>query len=152
DHLGTFKAEGRRGWRRHQPLLARHGGKTDAGRQQAQTGLSILRHEGVEIDERGNFIRHAVGYATDHHAAIGIADENDIRQIRVVDTADHILNMWVEIDLPAEEVLAGADTGQGRSVYVMTRLAQPWRQFPPNHTAGPAAMHQDERRHSSLPS
>jgi hypothetical protein len=33
----------------------------------------------------------------------------------------------------------------------VTRLAQPWRQFPPNHTAGPAAMHQDERRHSFLP-
>ena len=31
-------------------------------------------------------------------------------------------------------------------------LAQPWRQFPPNHAAGPAAMHQDERRHSFLPS
>ena len=34
----------------------------------------------------------------------------------------------------------------------MPRLAQPWRRFPPNHTAGPAAMHQDERHHSFLPS
>src|SRR5882724_1454335 len=75
----------------------------------------------------------------------------DIGQIRVVDNADHVLNMRVEIDLTAEEVLARADTGQGRSVAFMPRLAQPWRQFPPNHAAGPAAMHQDERRHSFLP-
>ena len=34
----------------------------------------------------------------------------------------------------------------------MPRLAQLWRQFPPNHTAGQGAMHQDERRHSFLPS
>ena len=36
DHLGTFEAEGRRRWRRYQPVLARHGGKTQVGRQQAQ--------------------------------------------------------------------------------------------------------------------
>jgi len=123
-----------------------------AGRQQAETGLSVLRQEGVEIDERGNFLRHPVGDAGDHHAAIGIPKQNDIRQIRVVDNAGHILDMRVEIDLTAEEVPACADTGQGRSVYVMPRLAQPRRQFPPDHTAGPAAMYQDERRHSFLPS
>jgi hypothetical protein len=33
-------------------------------------------------------------------------DVYDIGQIRVVDNADHILNMRVEIDLTAEEVLA----------------------------------------------
>src|SRR5216683_4759131 len=150
DHLGTFEADARRGYRRYQPVLARHGGKTQVGRQQAQQGLSVLRHEGVEIDERGNLLRHAVGYATDHHAAIGIADENDIGQILLVDNADHVLNMRVEIDLTVEEVLALADTGQRRSVYFMPRLAQPWRQLPPNHAPSPGAMHQDERRHSFL--
>ena len=83
---------------------------------------------------------------------LGMADQNDIGQIRVVDNADHILNMRVEIDLTAEEVLACADTGQGRSLHFMPRLAQPRRQLSPNHAAGPAAMHQDERRHSFLPS
>src|SRR6516225_6570539 len=77
-------------------------------------------------------------------------DQDDIRQIRVVDNADRVLNMGVEIDLTAEEVLARADTGQRRSVYFMPRLAQPWHQLPPNHAAGPAAMHQDERRHNFL--
>ena len=120
-NVGTFEAEPSRGYRRYQPVLARHGGKTPVGRQHVEQGLSVLRHEGVEIDERGNFLRHAVGYATDHHAAIGIADQNDIGQIRVVDNADHILNMRVEIDLTAEEVLACADTGQGRSVYAPDR-------------------------------
>src|SRR6516164_1937179 len=81
-----------------------------------------------------------------------MTDENYIGQILVLDDADHVLNMRVEIDLAAEEVLARADTGQRRSVYFMPRLAQPWRQLPPNHAAGPAAMHQDERRHSFLPS
>src|SRR5271156_1556995 len=123
DHLGTFEAEPSRGYRRYQPVLARRGGKTPVGRQKTQTELSVLRHEGVEIDERGNFLRHAVGDAADHHAAIGMADQNDIGQIRVVDNADHISNMRVEIDLTAEEVLACADAGQGRSVYFVPRLA-----------------------------
>jgi hypothetical protein len=33
------------------------------GWQQAETGLSALWHEGVEIDERGNFLRDAIGDA-----------------------------------------------------------------------------------------
>ena len=66
DHLGTFEAERSRGYRRYQPVRARDGAKTDAGRQQAKTGLSVLRHKGVEIDERGNFLRRAVGDAGDY--------------------------------------------------------------------------------------
>ena len=116
DHLGTFEAEPSRGYGLYQPVLARHGDKTPVGQQHAEQGLSVLRHEGVEIDERGNFLRHAVSDAADHHAAIGMADENDIGQICVVDNANHVLNMRVEIDLTAEEVLSGADTGQRRSV------------------------------------
>ena len=115
DHLGTFEAEASRRSRRYQPVHARHRGKRTLGRQQAEQGLSVLRHEGVEIDERGNFLRHAVGDAGDHHAAIGIADKNDIGQICVVDNTNHVLNMRVEIDLTAEEVLARSDTGQCRT-------------------------------------
>src|SRR6516164_10950177 len=141
DHLGTFEAEASRRSRRYQPVHARHRGKRTPGRQQAEQGLSVLRHEGVEIDERGNFLRHAIGDAADYHTAIGMADQNDLGQILVLDNADHVLNMCVEIDLTAKEVLARADTGQRRSIDFMSRVAQPWRQFPPNHAPGPAAMH-----------
>ena len=70
-----------------------------------------------------------------------MANENDIGQIRIIDNADHVLNMRVEVNLTIEEVLACADTGQRRSIYVMPRLAQSWRQLSPNHAASPAAMH-----------
>jgi hypothetical protein len=103
DHLGAFEAEASRRYRRYQPVLARHGDKTPVGRQHAEQGLSVLRQEGVEIDERGNFLRYAVSDAADHHATIGMTDENDIAQILV---PDDVLNMRVEIDLTAEEVLA----------------------------------------------
>ena len=63
DHLRTLVAEASRGYRSCQPVLTRHGGKISFGRQQTETGLSVLRHEGIEIDERGNFLRHAVGDA-----------------------------------------------------------------------------------------
>ena len=52
---------------------------------------------GDEIDERGKFLRHAAGDGTDHHTAIGMADQNDIGQILVVDNSDHVLNMRVRL-------------------------------------------------------
>src|SRR5580704_12641046 len=73
-----LEAKPSRGYRRYQPVLARHSGPPPVRWQQALTGLSVLWHEGVEIDERGNFLRYAVGDAADHHAAIGMADKNDI--------------------------------------------------------------------------
>ena len=39
-----------------------------------------------------------------------MANETDIGQIRIIDNADHILNMRVEVNLTIEEVLACADT------------------------------------------
>ena len=49
--IGMFKAElSRRSWR-YQPILTRHGGWTPIGRQYAEIGLSVLRHEGVEVDQ-----------------------------------------------------------------------------------------------------
>src|SRR4051794_25671942 len=51
DHVGMFKAElSRRSWR-CQPILTRHRGWTPIGRQYAEIGLSVLRHEGVEVDQ-----------------------------------------------------------------------------------------------------
>src|SRR5262249_18039177 len=55
DHFGTFETEASWRYRRYQPVLARHGDKTPIGRQHAEQGLSVLRHEGVEIDERAIF-------------------------------------------------------------------------------------------------
>src|SRR6266700_4967929 len=80
-----------------------------------------------------------------------MADQDNIGQILVLDDADHVLNMRVEIDLTAEEVFTLADAGQRRSIDFMPRLTQPWRQLPPENAAGPRAMHQDERRHPFLP-
>src|SRR6516162_8996302 len=54
DHLAGFEAEPGGRYRRYQPVLARQGDKMAVGRQYAEQGLSVLRHKGVEIDERGN--------------------------------------------------------------------------------------------------
>src|SRR6516162_6226136 len=62
-----------RRYRRGPPEVA-----DDRQRQRHRTHLAL--HLGIEIDERGNFLRHAVGDAGDHHAAIGIADKNDIHR------------------------------------------------------------------------
>src|SRR4029077_18551449 len=100
----------------------------------------------------GDFVWHSVGDAADHHAAIGMADQNDIRQILFIDNADYVLNMRVEIDRTAEEVLALADSCQSWGKNFVSHLAQSGRQLSPHHAPGPAAMHQDERRHNFLPS
>ena len=151
NHLRTFEAEASRRYRRYQPVFARHDGQMPIRRQQAEQGLSVLWHEGVEIDKRGDSLRHAVGDAADHHAAVGMTDQNDIGQILVLDDADHVLNMRLEADLTAKEMLALAYTGQRWRINFMPRLAQPWRQLPPDHGPSPATMHQHERRHSFLP-
>src|ERR1700745_591177 len=82
-----------------------------------------------------------------------MAHQDDIGQIRVLDYADDVLDMRAEMSV-AEIYLAGcerlarADAGQRRSIDFMSRLAQPWRQLPPDHIAGPSAMNQDECSHN----
>src|SRR5665213_2762091 len=59
-----------------------------APRKPARNCAATGGHEGVEIDQRLDAVRHAVGDAGDDHAAIGMADQDDVVQLLRFDAAD----------------------------------------------------------------
>jgi hypothetical protein len=46
--------------------------------QQRHQRLTVLRYERIEIDKRFDAVGHPVGQSRYHHAAIKMADENNV--------------------------------------------------------------------------
>src|SRR3990172_3806448 len=61
--------------------------------------LPVARQEGVQVDEVGDALRHAVRRARDDHAAVAVADEDEVAQVLVLDDVDHVLDVSAEVRL-----------------------------------------------------
>src|SRR5262249_7486480 len=82
--------------------------------------LAILWHEGVEIDEMLDLVPRAVGTSRRDHAAVGMADENDIAQILELKRCQNILNMGFKIDVTMREMGAFAEASVCRSKHFVS--------------------------------
>src|SRR6185312_17487926 len=154
-HFLARLAEGL-GRQRRREIVFRGGDRRPVGarrvlRHEAEQRLSVLRYEGVEIDQRRDLVGNLVGHAAHDHAAIGMADQNDLAEILIVDNAEHVLDMRVEVDAAIDQMLALADAGQGRAQHIVPRLAQPLLDRFPDNASRPRAMNQYEGRHHALP-
>ena len=64
-------------------------------------GLAVLRHEHIEIGERGNPLRYAIGDARGNHAAIAVGAQDHLGEVLAGEKLHDVGNMRVEIDIRA---------------------------------------------------
>jgi hypothetical protein len=51
------------------------------------------------------------GYAGDHHPGIAVANQNDVVQVFILEHSEHVLDVGIQSDLGAHQVLALSKSG-----------------------------------------
>ncbi len=80
-----------------------------------ETRLTVLGHIGVSIDCGAEPIGLAIDNSAEDHASVAVAKEDDIGQLLHPQKLNHVLDMCIEIDIRAEQVLSLSDACQGWS-------------------------------------
>ena len=111
---------------------------------------TLLRHDGIKIDKRANARRQPAGDTRNDHAAIGMADENDILEILPSDMVDNIKHMGVGNDVGRRKMAALTKTGQRRRRYIMTAATKRPLKRASAPAAMPCTMHKHKSRHVAL--
>jgi len=109
--------------------------------------LAVFRDEGIEIDQSCDLLRHRVGDRSDHHAAIGMAEQHHIRKVFIADDVEDVGDMGAQVDGSALKMRALALPGQRRCEHDVAALAQSVcnpREFP---AATPGAVNQNVSGH-----
>ena len=91
-------------------------------------------------------MRGAIGRAGDHHAAVAVADEDDVAQIFHLEQRDDVGDVRVEVDVRPRQVRALAEAGEGRGKDFMS--FQQWTDQTPAPAAVPGAVHENEIGHT----
>ena len=68
----------------HRPPLRLPASGASALGRQIETGLSILRHKGVEINQLLDPAAHAVSHCGGYHTAIAMTDQHNFPQIIIL--------------------------------------------------------------------
>ena len=77
--------------------VLRHLGRQSL-RQEAVTRISVLRDECIQINERFDSFRHAIGHSCDDHAAIGMTAQDNLVEFFSFNAADDVTNVSFERD------------------------------------------------------
>ena len=70
----------------------------------------------VEVDQVLDAAGHAVGHAGDDHAAVTVADQDNVVQIFPQDDVDDVLNVRVEVNVGAGEIGMFTLAGERRAI------------------------------------
>src|SRR5262249_41698687 len=57
--------------------------------------FAITWHEGIQIDQMSNSVRHLINHASDDHRAITVTHQDDTLQILFHEHADDVLDMGI---------------------------------------------------------
>jgi hypothetical protein len=112
--------------------------------------LAVLRHEGIEVHETCDALRHAIGGAGNHHAAVAVAEQHHAIKLLRLEHADNVLDMRLEVYRGAGEVRPLPEAGEGRRVDLVTGAAQQGRQALPAPAAVPRAVDQNDIHSAAL--
>ena len=88
----------------------------------------------------------AIGRAGDHHAAVAMADEDDVAQIFHLEERDDVGDMGVEVDVRPRQVRAFAEAGERRGENLVS--LQQGTDEAPAPAAVPGAVHEHEISHA----
>ena len=145
------RIEGGRGARRDGETAA-VGGLRDEPRQvvgaKLEQAVAVGRHEGIEVDERRDALRHPVGDARHDDATIGVPHQDDVLEVLPQDHVADVGDVGVEIDLHVGEVRPLAQSRQRRRVDLMSGAAQQPGHAPIRPATLEAPVHQQIRRHA----
>src|SRR5215472_350254 len=136
---------------RHEPALTlalhqRFHWRTPIGWYDVEHALAVLRHEGVQIDDMSDQIRHSIGNTGDDHPAGAVTDQGDISQTLVLQEIDDVLDVGVEADFRASEMRAFAKAGERGGIDIVTPPTQQRGYLLPTPATKPSRMDQHERR------
>ena len=110
--------------------------------------LAVIGHEGVPVDQPADAVGRLVGDPGDHHAAIGMAHQDDVREIVVGEMVDDRPDRVGE---PDRLGVARPVAGERRAVHLVTRRADR-RGGGLQQVAGmPGAVDENECGHGFLP-
>jgi hypothetical protein len=92
---------------------------------QVPTGFAVAGHQRVEVHQRVDPVRDAVGDTGDHHAAVAVADEHEVVGVGVgAQRRDDVGHVGVEVDSGVSQVGAFGDTGEGVAQHPVAASAQ----------------------------
>ena len=87
-----------------------------AGAAHGVGAFAVFGEEGIDVDDVGDAIGDAVGDAGDDHAAVAVADEDDVVKIFVKNDVDDVGDVRVEINVGRGEMDALALAGEGGAI------------------------------------
>ena len=105
--------------------------------------FAVFGQQSVNVDDALDAVGHAIGHAGDDHAAVAVADEDDVVQIFPEDDVDDVLNVRVEVNVRAAEVGMFAEPGERRAINDVAVGGEQIVHVFPIPTAAPCAVHDD---------
>ncbi len=113
-------------------------------REQIDHGLTVLRHESVQVDEPGDALRHAVGDSRGDHPAVAVADEHETLQPLEFDDLQQVLDMGIQVDRRIGQMLPLSEAGIGRGDQAVSGGRHQRMHLPPRPSRGPRTVRNQE--------
>lgn len=102
--------------------------------------FAVLGNEGVEIHQRPQPLRHAVGDVANDETGIRMTDEHDVPQLFPDQEIGDVIDMHLDTEATIEQVRALAQTGKRGGKRPMTRAGQPVAHTLPDRAAAPGSV------------
>src|SRR4051794_41285231 len=112
--------------------------------QEVQQALPVPRNESVDIDELPDLVARAVRNPCCTHAAIAVADQDDVAQVLILDDVQHIGDMRLEVDRGNGEMRALAESGIAWRHQAMAGLTHQGMHLLPGPAGRPRAVTDQE--------
>ena len=117
----------------------------DVGERLAVEGIG-----GVEEHQAPDAVRHRVGCARDHHAAVAVSDQDHVSQVLECEHRCNVLDVTVQIHISIQQVGPLAQAGHGRCVDDVSLRLQDAGYSLVAPAAVAATMHEHIGRHAPL--
>ena len=102
--------------------------------------FAVLGNEGVEIHQRSQPSRHAVGDVANDKTGIRMTDEHDVPQLFPDQEIGDVIDMGLHTEAKVEQMRALAQTGKRGGEHPMTRGGQPVAHTRPDPAAAPGSV------------
>jgi hypothetical protein len=113
--------------------------------QQRHQRLTVTRYERIKIDKRIDTVGHPVGQSRYDHAAIRMADENNVADFLGLDATRDVANVGFEGNVFILLMSAFADARVGRCENLVPHLAKRCRGVTVAPAAVPSAVNENKR-------
>ncbi len=120
-----------------------------AGRHLIVHASAVLEKERIQINQRADPLRDAVGHSADHSAAVRVSAQHYIRKLLPANQVHYVVDMRFEVDLRREQMRSLSDARQRRREHFVPLRLQRLADAFPAPAAVPRAVNQDVRAHPS---